>query len=292
MNKILREPLLHFLFLGGLLFFAYELVSDQFSSGDAPRQEIVITSGQVDALITGFEKTWQRLPSPAELDGIVEFTIREEVLYREALAMGLDRNDGIIRRRLKQKIEFLTDDIATIRVPTDSELETFLRDNPETFREDASYSFHQVFINSDTRGESAIAYANDLLAQLQSADLDTRAIEATGDQLRMLATSFENIDENGVRRTLGSLFLEGLQEIEVGSWQGPIRSGFGMHLIYLDSIIAREAPELESVRAAVVSEWTLEQQRLMNEEVYANLRAKYTITLDTDLAGSAAPTVQ
>ena len=150
MNRILREPLLHFLLLGAAIFAAYSLVSQR--SGDEPGN-IVISAGQVAAIELGFTRTWHRPPTRDELEGLIRDRVREEVYYREAMALGLDKDDTIIRRRLRQKMEFLTDDVVAQAQPTDAELNAYLTAHPDSFRVQREFTFSQVYLNPDKHGE-------------------------------------------------------------------------------------------------------------------------------------------
>ena len=224
MRTLLREPLLYFLLLGAAMFGSYRLV---LRCRDSPAtthwKEIVITEGHIDALILGFERDWQRPPTEQELDGLVQAHIRGEVMYREALAMGLDRDDPIIRQRLQQKLAFLTEDIASLREPTEAELEAFLATTQERFREHTRFSFEQVYFNVSERGSSAEADAELLLAELRQPDttgpgddsnssIDTALL---GDQL--LLSQFNNAYEREILRALGTPVLSGTAIF--ASWQ-------------------------------------------------------------------------
>lgn len=283
--KILKEPLLHFLLIGAAMFGAYQLVSDQNSGGNEPLQEIVVSEGQIDALIVGFEKVWQRLPTPQELEALVQQHIHEEIMYREALAMGLDRNDSIIRRRLKQKLEFFSEDIASLSTPTKEELEAFLAENPDRFRQQDSFSFRQIYFNNSERGEQAQTDAELLLDQLRNHALDEVEIAEAGDRLRMIQDSFQNAPERDIRRELGSEFVQELTSLPTGEWQGPITSGFGLHLVYIESYLPGAVPPLNEIQDVVVSEWTVQKREESNEAFYTALRENYTITVETGAAG-------
>ncbi len=285
MRTLLREPLLYFLLLGAAMFGSYRLVSDAGFSGNHPLEEIVITEGHIDALILGFERDWQRPPTEQELDGLVQAHIRGEVMYREALAMGLDRDDPIIRQRLQQKLAFLTEDIASLREPTEAELEAFLATTQERFREQTRFSFEQVYFNVSERGSSAEADAELLLAELRQPDttgpgddsnssIDTALL---GDQL--LLSQFNNAYEREILRALGRQFLAGLQSLPVGSWQGPIESGFGLHLVKLSERIEGTVPPLDDIRDLVSRDWTSAKREEANEASYNALRDRYIVTL-------------
>ena len=285
MTKILREPLLYFLLLGAAMFGTYQLVSDAGFSGNQPLEEIVITEGHIDALILGFESVWQRPPTEQELDGLVQAHIREEVMYREALAMGLDRDDTIIRRRLQQKLAFLTEDIASLAEPTEAELEAFLATNQERFREQTRFSFEQVYFNVGKRGSSAEADAELQLTELRKPNTtgpgedSNSSIDTTllGDKL--LLSQFNNAYEREILRAMGSQFLGGLQSLPVGSWQGPIESGFGLHLVKLSERIEGIVPPLDDIRDLVSRDWMSAKREETNEAFYTALRERYIVTL-------------
>jgi hypothetical protein len=166
MNKILREPLLHFLLLGAAIFAAYSVVSPRI--GDSPGN-IVISAGQVTAIELGFTRTWHRPPTREELEGLLRDRVREEVYYREAMALGLDQDDTIIRRRLRQKLEFLTDDVVDETQPTDADLNAYLAAHPNSFRVQREFTFSHVYLDPDKHGERLTRDAAALLAQLNQA---------------------------------------------------------------------------------------------------------------------------
>lgn len=278
MSKILKEPLLYFLLLGGVLFVLFQQVSDEGFSGGNQLEEIIISDGQVDALIVGFEKVWQRLPNQQELDGLVEEFIREEIFYREAMAMGLDKNDSIIRRRLRQKIEFLTEDIASLEVPEEEELQTFLDENTESYLTQSRFSFKQIYFNVSERGAAAVEDAQTLLTELKAGG--SKDIESLGDQLMMTDVVHDDISARDVQRVLGDRFLESLRGLTPGSWQGPIESGFGLHLVYLDEKIDGIVPPLESVHDTVLRDWTSVKRQEINETFYSALRERYQVSLE------------
>jgi len=151
MKRILREPLLHFLLLGAVLFAAYGVLS---GSGASELGRIVVMQGKIDNLQASFSRVWQRPASQAELDGLVQDYIREEVLAREAMALGLDKDDTVIRRRLRQKMEFISDDISAQAQPTDAELSAYLQAHPDSFRVEQRFTFSQVYLNPEKHGQN------------------------------------------------------------------------------------------------------------------------------------------
>ena len=283
-TRFLREPLLHFLLLGAAMFGTYQLVSDSGFSGNQPLEEIVITEGRIETLILGFKRIRQRTPTEEELDGLIQAHIREEVMYREALAMGLDRDDTIIRRRLQQKLVFLTEDMTGLADPTEAELETFLVENQEQFRKETRFSFEQVYFNVSERGSSAKTDAALLLAELRKStprkpgEGSTPGIDTAllGDKL--LLSQFSKAYGREILRVMGSQFLAGLQSLPVGSWHGPIESEFGLHLVKLSERIEGVVPPLEDIRDHVSYEWTSAKREETNEASYSALRERYIVT--------------
>ena len=275
MSKILKDPLLHFLLIGVAFFLLFEWVGGDDGSEVERAEEIVVTEGRVRALSQNFSKVWQRPPTEQELDGLIQDHIREEILYREALAMGLDRDDTIVRRRMRQKIEFLSEDIASLDEPTDEELQAFLAANPDRFRKEARFSFRHAYVNAERRGATAEEYTRTLLAELRDHGGDASDL---GDRL-MVQHRFENEPEREVTRALGGQFLEALIDCPTGSWQGPIVSAFGLHLVHISERIDGRAPELFEVREAVTREWSAEERKKTNETFYDMLRERYTVTI-------------
>ncbi|NKB34882.1 MAG: peptidyl-prolyl cis-trans isomerase [Pseudomonadales bacterium] len=278
LRTLLSEPLLYFLVLGVFMFAVYELVSDDTS--DQQLQELVVSDGQINALISGFERVWQRLPTQNELDALVQDYIREEIMYREALVMGLDRDDPLIRRRMQQKLQFLTDDIATLNEPTETELRAFLDENADQFRSPARFSLQHVYFNANERGESVRADAESALTEIQNQeDAEARSQILVGDPLLMTPTQFEAADENEIARVMGVQFLDALRILPSGSWQGPIQSGFGLHLVYISEYIEGDLPPLDQIRNDVQREWDEERRREANDTFYNALRERYIVTI-------------
>mgnify|MGYP006140632825 FL=1 len=226
MINIFKEPLVHFLLIAAGIFLISGLFSNGNSSESSQQNEILITQAQIKMMSKGFEKTWQRTPSTQELASAIEVYIREEVFYREALAMGLDRNDGIVRRRLSQKIQFLTEDLASLEAPEDEVLNVFLTTHADDYLNPARFTFKQVYLNTSKRGASVQTDAANFLKQLNENDKNAAEL---GDSL-MVAHQFLDVAEYDVARSLGDDFLKAIKTSPTGSWQGPIKSGFGLHL--------------------------------------------------------------
>jgi hypothetical protein len=285
MRRILGEPLLHFAVLGVLLFALFRMLGDP---RDTAPQRVVVTTGQIQRLAETWRRTWQRPPTRAELDGLVEEYVREEILYREALALGLDRDDTIVRRRLRQKMEFLSEDLGTPAQASEEELQSFLEAHPERFRMEARFSFRQVFLSSERRGEaSAVQEATRLLVALQEDPAGADA-DAAGDPLPLRA-ELSDASESEVKRTFGSDFAEALRDVAPGRWQGPIASAYGLHLVFVRARTPARHPTLDEIRERVQSEWLVQRRREANESVYRRFRERYEVVIEeVGAAGSAA----
>ncbi len=273
--KILREPLLHFILLGAAIFAAYGFVSRHRT--DKPG-EIVVTQGTLENIITGFTRTWQRPPTEEELRGQVRDYIREEAAYREALAMGLDRDDTIVRRRLRQKLEFLSDDLATRLEPTDADLQMFLQANPGLFQSEPLFSFRQLYLNPQLHAANLFSDETRLLADLQrqgpNADLNS-----LGDPF-LLAPSFQNVSLTEVRQVFGDQFASTLAALPAGHWQGPVTSGYGVHFVFLSQRTERSLPALAEIRDQVRREWFNTRRTEATEKFYQALLKRYTVKIE------------
>ena len=286
MRRILGEPLLHFAVLGALLFVLFRALGDP---REATPQRIVVTTGQIERLAETWRRTWQRPPTRAELDGLVQEYVREEIFYREALALGLDRDDTIVRRRLRQKMEFLTEDLGTPAQASEEELRSFLVAHPARFRVEGRLSFRHVFLSSERRGEaSALQDATRLLVALQE-DPAGVAADAPGDPLPLRA-DLTDASESEVKRTFGSGFAEALRDATPGRWQGPIASAYGLHLVFVRERSPARQPTLDEVRDRVQSEWLVERRRQANESVYRRFRERYEVVIEE--VGAAAGDVR
>ena len=287
LKRWLREPLLHFLLIGAALFALYGLQNDEVKDDS---RRIVISESDVDRLISLWEKKWQRLPTQAELEGLIEAQIREEVLYREALAMGLDQNDTIVRRRLAQKVEFISSDIASQAKPSEDDLQDYLNKHADKFKVPGRISFVQIYLNSDKRGVQAEADAELLLKQLQQSG-SSIDIMIAGDAF-MFGQQHVSQTEHDVARLFGKQFASSVFALPVGSWQGPVTSGYGIHLVKLEEKSDDLAPDLDEVRNRVRDEWQAEQRRKLNESFYQELRKRYTIVIESGSDPTAAAATQ
>ena len=275
MNKILREPLLHFLLLGAAIFATYSLVSQRI--GDEPAN-IVISAGQVAAIELGFTRTWHRPPTREELEGLLRDRVREEIYYREAIALGLDKDDTIIRRRLRQKLEFLTDDVVTQTQPTDAELQAYLTAHPDSFRGQTEFTFSHVYLNPEKRSAHLGRDTAALLAQLTRAGGEAD-VSALGDSF-LLDRVFAAVPATEIAKQFGEPFATKLGEVSPGKWQGPVESGYGVHLVFVSERTEGRVPPLHDVREAVAREWDNARRLAANDAVYQQMLKRYAVTIE------------
>ena len=275
MKRILNEPLFHFLLLGAVIFAAYGLFAKRSSNEPG---KIVITQGQIEHLATAFAAAWQRPPTAEELNGLVRDRVREEVYCREAMALGLDKDDTVVRRRLRQKMEFVSDDIAAQAEPSDADLKAYLQAHPDSFRLEQRFTFQQIFLSPQKHGEHLARDAAQLLAQLNQAggQADPAAL---GDAF-LLEHSFTAALAGEVAKQLGEKFAAKLPELTPGEWRGPVESSYGLHLVFVSERTPGRLPELAEVRDTVRREWEHGRRLEANEKFYQELLKRYTVTVE------------
>jgi hypothetical protein len=277
LRRLLREPLIHFLALGASMFLIAALRAIP-SDRDPASNRIVVTAGDVQHITDGFARTWQRQPTPAELVGLVDEHVRDEVYYREALALGLDRDDAVVRRRLRQKMEFMIEDAVAGPPPSDTDLQAYLDAHPDHFRREPDVSFRHVYFDRDRRGPRAVADAQAILARLARTgpDFETSAL---GDPL-MLPSDLDHVATSEVARTFGDEFAAELAAVPVAQWSGPIPSGYGLHVVFVRSRTPGRLPALDEVRDEVARELGAAARKRMVEDAYAARRARYHVVIE------------
>jgi hypothetical protein len=277
MSRLAREPLVHFLLLGALLFVFFAL---RGGDAGATSKRIVVSAAQIDHLAAAFARTWQRPPTIGELKGLVDDYVREEIAVREATAMGLDRDDTIIRRRLRQKLEFITQDVIDAEPATREEVERWYREHLDAYTAEPEISFQQLFIDRDRRGADAESVAQRMLARLQQEPGTDPA--GLGDPT-MLPAAMEEASKSEVARTFGTQFAEATLDAPAGRWSGPVESGFGLHLLYVQSVAAAHPIDFERVAPIVERDYLAARSKRELDAFYARLLEGYRVELDFDV---------
>jgi hypothetical protein len=280
-RDLIRDPLLHFVVAGAMLFAAYELLSH-----DDPGQAagpVHIGDGDVRWLSETFASQWRRAPSAAELRTLVDGLVEEELLAREARALGLDEDDTVVRRRLAQKMAFLVDDTARLAEPGDEELRAFFAAHPDRFRKPARVSFAQVYFSPERRRDVA-ADARAALAAIPAA----AEAGAVGDPIP-LDPAFRELDRGAVAGLFGEAFADAVFRLAPGRWAGPVASGYGLHLVRVSAVTPAALPAFEAVRAEVLAEWRREQEAAARAGFLARLREKYGVIVEAGIDAAPAP---
>jgi hypothetical protein len=276
-RRILHEPLVHFLLLGSALFAYYGRVAP----ADDGQRRIVVTQAEVDLLATQFKGTWSRPPTPVELNGLVDSYVRDEILYREGVALGLDRDDAVIKRRVRQKLDVIFEESLSQRPASDADLQAYLDSNPATFRRPAAVSFDQIYFGSDATTLQRLEQARAALAR--------NADPASLGQPTLLPSRQEAMPLDLIARDFGEAFAEQLAKAPVGEWAGPVTSGFGMHLVRVSAIEQSQLPALADVRDVVAREWENARRKQAHEDALAKLRSRYDVEIRAALPSVPSP---
>ncbi|MGE3529004.1 MAG: peptidyl-prolyl cis-trans isomerase [Methyloceanibacter sp.] len=274
LKRLVREPLVHFVFIGAAIFGLYALTGSQRQE---PRDKIVVTDGRVQQLAQIFARTWQRPPTRAELNGLIDAFIKEEVYYREAIKLGLDRDDTIIRRRMQQKMEFLTEPGEGLLAAGDAELEAFLKDNRSAFAVEPRIAFEQVFIRPDKGPEPAASRAESALKSLRALAPDGDLSSIGDPSLLPLAMPLSPLSL--IARDFGDDFARALVDLPKGEWTGPVESSFGLHLVRVSERADGYDPPLAEIRDAVRLKWQDRKRGDFQKAEYDRLRAKYDVVV-------------
>jgi peptidyl-prolyl cis-trans isomerase C len=277
MKRLLREPLVHFLLLGAILFGGYGYMERGRGGVDQSKQ-IRLTLDDLSQLVLVFQSQWRRDPAPEELRALVEDKVREEVLYREALALGLDKNDTIVVRRMAQKMQFLAEDVAAAREPASEEIGTWFEANRDQFALPPRVSFRHLYFSPDRRGARARDDATAALTRLAGQPEASHLAAALADAF-MFQAYYRDRAPEFLGKEFGPNFALAVAKLSPGSWQGPIESGLGWHLVFVDTLIPGRVPAFEEVEAEVKRAWLAEQKVQAWEKAYQDMRAKYTVRL-------------
>ena len=270
-----RKPLIHFLSFGFLLAIVLLVLFGLPAGGDEDRR-VIINDSDITQLRAGWYRQWRREPTQQELRGLVEQHVREEVLYREALARGFDENDQVVRRAMQQKMEFLGESQAEGAVPGDEEIQAYYALRKEKYRMPGAASFAHIYFNRDERGDNASAAARQTLALLQKAPPDSVDLTKFGDPI-MLEPYYRDVDEQQVSSLFGSEFSAALFELEPGRWEGPLASGYGLHLVFLTEKEASVIPELDKIKTLLIDDMQTEAAKAAKELFYTEILRNYQI---------------
>jgi peptidyl-prolyl cis-trans isomerase C len=277
LRRWLREPLLHVVVIGAALFAIYHMLNP----GAVQRRDsnrIVITADDIAQIRLAWTAQWGRPPTPDELRNVLDGKIREEILSREAAALGLDKDDTVVKRRLAQKMEFVMDDVATLREPTDDELRRWFKQNAKRFAMPSLVTFRHLYFSPDLRGAWARDDAVDVLGKLTGEPEESPELHGLSDRF-MFQDFYAERSPEQVAGIFGTRFALALIGLKQGQWQGPVESGLGWHLVWVESKTSGRIPAFEETAATVKSEWIDERRAEAKRDMFQKMRARYQIVL-------------
>jgi len=270
--KLLKEPLLHFLVLGALIFVVYG-----WKQGSVFSEQIVISADLQQNMAAVFERTWRRQPTETELDALIQDRIREELAYRESREMGLDEDDIIVRRRLRQKLELLAEDVATLTPPEEEVLKVWYAEHSQDYVIPAKYSFQQIYIKPQVSGEATRLRATSSLIQLnEDPSFDWLSL---GDPI-MLPATVTDATAAVVESSFGTSFTDTLVNAETGVWAGPYVSGFGIHIVRVTDRKDERLAAFDDVREQVERDWLAAKKQQALDDMYEQFAASYEIVIE------------
>jgi peptidyl-prolyl cis-trans isomerase C len=272
--------------LGAILFGVYAYV-ERGHGGAEQSKQIRLTVDDLSQMVLVFRSQWRRDPTPEELRALIEDKVREEVLYREALLLGIDKDDTIVKRRMALKMQFLAEDVAAAREPTPEELGKWYEANLDRFAFPPRVSFRHLYFSPDRRGGRVRDDAAAALTQLAGQPEDSRLAAALGDTF-MFQEYYRDRAPEYLGKEFGPDFALTVANLSPGSWQGPVESGLGWHLVFIDTLIPGHAPAFEEVEADVKTAWLAEQKALAWQKAYQDVRAKYTVQLPVPADNASA----
>lgn len=286
--NLLKEPLLHFLCAGGLLFAAYLWLNPQpVDSSETSAHTVRVTAGEVEWLERTWTRQWQRPPSEDELKGLLAGYLKEKLLAREARELGLDDNDTVVRRRLAQKVEFVVQDTAQAVAPGEEELRRVYAEHRERFVEPARISFTHVYFDRARRGAETEARA--VLARLSLADGPPAGADL-GDRL-LVPQDFDHADEQAITSQFGPEFARRLLALDTRAWAGPIESAYGLHLVRISDRQPERLRDFTDAKDDVTALWRQQNEARWRERYIAALLKKYDLVVDESIEPLLGPLV-
>ena len=293
LRRWLREPLAQFLLIGAVLFLGYRALHPSPEAG-APSTRIELTEDDLRQMSVAWLAQGRPALTPEQMRSLVDMRVREEILFREALALGLDKGDTIVKRRLAQKMEFLFEDVSALREPTREEIKAWFEKNSDRFALPPRASFRHLYFSPDRRGARAREEAERALDKLRGKPATAQEGAALADPF-MFQDYYPDRSFEDMARLFGPGFAQALLRQQPGSWQGPIESGYGWHLVWVDSLTRSRVPAFEEVETEAKTEWIADQRAETRRRAYEAMRARYEIVLPApakqDVSAAGAPSL-
>ncbi|MBB3564352.1 hypothetical protein FHX06_005716 [Rhizobium sp. BK512] len=278
-QRFLSEPLLHFVIVGVVLFGGYRLFTPVLVEV-VDQQKIDLTKDDVRQLAVTWLAQGRPAPTPDEMRSLMDQKVTEEILFREAVSLGLDRDDEIIKRRLAQKMDFLAADLATLDEPSNAQLEEWYAKRSNRFALSPHLSFRHLYFSFDKHGEAAREAAEAAIPSVAGKPADSPEVASVADPF-MFRNYYGDATPDQMAKEFGPNFAKALFTLKPGSWQGPVQSGYGWHLIWVDSIEPGRVPAFEEVAPAVKSAWLDERYAEVKSNALKEMRSRYVVSLPT-----------
>jgi hypothetical protein len=274
-RRLVSEPLLHFVAAGALLFAGYHLLTP-VQDGAANTNQIVLTKDDIRQLAISWLAQGRSTPTPQQVRGLVDQKVTQEILFREAVSLGLDRDDEVVKRRLAQKMDFLATDVASLQEPTDAELKAWFDKNSETFALPAHATFRHLYFSTDRHGKETEEVAAAALALVEGKSPDSSEVAAIGDPF-MFQNHYGDATPDQMAKEFGPEFSKALFQLTPGKWGGPVKSGYGWHLVWIDSIEPGRIPTYAEVMPNVKAGWVDDKYREIKTSALNEMRSRYSV---------------
>lgn len=267
-RALLREPLVHFLLAGAAIFAIWSNVPP-----DPGERRIVVSEARVTRLVDRWLETYHRPPTPDEIDGMIRDDVKDQVYYREAQRLGLDRDDEVVIKRMRNKMESLAMSDVQAATPSDAELQALLDKDPAKYAPNPVFAFDQVYLGDDTPANRAAASA--ALARLK----------AGGDPASVgkpipLPMHFDGDSSADIADQLGDDFAGALLKLPEGQWTGPVTSGVGLHLVRVDKRVLPRKPRLDEVHQRVENDWRSAKSRQAMDKAFDEMIKGYDVVIE------------
>jgi len=282
----LREPLLQFILVGVVLFGVWRVVNPA-ADMRAPANRIVVTDDDLKQMALVWVAQGRPPPTPQQMQSLIETKVREEVLYREALALGLDKDDTIVKRQLARKMEFLAEDVSRLEEPKPDQLSVWYEKNKARFALPPRVSFRHVYFSPDRRGASAGTDAERALARLAGQPMASPGAATAGDPF-MFQDYYGDRSFDELAKAFGPQFAHALVGLKPGAWAGPIESGYGWHVVYVESLTPERIPTYEEIESDVKAAWLEDHRDEVRSRMYETMRTHYEVVLPAPHAGNTA----
>jgi peptidyl-prolyl cis-trans isomerase C len=276
-SALIREPLIGFLVIGVSIYLLYGWLANQTST--EPDNTITITASETEWLEQTWQKRWNRPPTDNEMQGLIDTYVKETIMYKQALAMGLDKGDTIVRRRLAQKLEFLTKDLTQVASPSIQELRAYFDSHKDRYTPPVRLSFTHIYFSPDKRGNNASQDAIDTLTKLKNENISADNAKKMGDTF-MLQRYYPDKTEQEILRLFGNEFSQKTFQLPADQWTGPVQSGYGLHLVYIHDRIEPKMPEWADMQDLVLQDWVDDKRVEINEKFYTTLLSRYKVIVE------------